>query len=309
MKRVLVTGASGFIGRHCLPILLARGYEVYAVGFRTSEVTLLGVHWRRADLLDANQIVDLLRDTQPTHLMHFAWCTTPGTYWTMPENLNWLQASLTLVQAFVQNGGQRLVTAGTCAEYDWHYGYCSEMVTPLMPTTLYGTCKNSLHHVLTAFAKEAGLSAAWGRIFFVYGPFEQQQRLVPSVINSLLRGEAARCSHGNQIRDFLHVEDVADAFVALLNGEMSGPVNIASGLPLALKDVIGEIAARFNRPDLVEWGAIAAAADEPPFLVADTRRLTAEVGWTPRHNLVSGLAQTIEWWRRRFEYATYESAA
>jgi nucleoside-diphosphate-sugar epimerase len=145
------------------------------------------------------------------------------------------------------------------------------------------------------------LSAAWGRIFFVYGPFEQQQRLVPSVIKSLLKGEAARCSTGTQIRDFLHVADVAEAFVALLESDVTGPVNVASGRPAALQDVIGVIAARFDRPDLIHWGAIPAAPDEPPLLVADTRRLTHEVGWSPRYNLESGLRQTIEWWQARFK--------
>lgn len=307
-ERVLITGATGFIGRHCLPALLERGYEVHAVGFNTPGGVLPGIQWHRANLLDVNQVSGLLHNLRPTHLMHFAWYATPGRYWTAVENLSWLQASLALAQAFAQNGGQRLVGAGTCAEYDWRFGYCSEAMTPLMPATLYGICKNALQNVLDVFAKQAGLSAAWGRIFFVYGPYERPQRLVPSVINSLIKGEVARCSHGQQFRDFLHVADVAEAFVTLLESDVNGPVNIASGHPIALKDMISEIAARLGRPDLIHWGVVPTAPDEPPLLMADTRRLMGEVGWGPQHDLDNGLTQTIEWWQARFK-ETIDGAA
>jgi nucleoside-diphosphate-sugar epimerase len=119
------------------------------------------------------------------------------------------------------------------------------------------------------------------------------------VVQSLLRGEPARCSHGNQIRDFLHVEDAAAAFVALLDAEtVAGAVNIASGRPVALKDLIGSIAVELGREDLIRLGAVPAQANEPPLLLADVARLRDEVGWQPRYTLETGLAQTVEWWRR-----------
>ena len=187
--------------------------------------------------------------------------------------------------------------AGSCAEYDWRYGYCSEATTPLAPTTLYGICKYSLQLMLSAFSKQAGLSAAWGRIFFLFGQYEHPDRLVAYVIRSLLREEMARCSHGNQIRDFLYVQDVADAFVVLLDSAVSGPINIASGRPVALRELIYKIAAKFKREDLVQLGAVSTPPDEPPLLVADVRRLHDEVDWTPKYDLDTGLEQTIEWWK------------
>lgn len=187
--------------------------------------------------------------------------------------------------------------AGTCAEYDWQYGYCSEQITPLSPATTYGTCKHSLQNMLDAFASQTGISAAWGRIFFVYGPYEPPERLVPAVIRSLLQSQPARCSHGKQIRDFLYVRDVADAFVALLDSPATGSVNIGSGNPVTLKDIIENIAAQLERPDLIRLGAIPPAASDPPLLVADVSRLTDEVGWQPRFSLDAGLAETINWWK------------
>jgi nucleoside-diphosphate-sugar epimerase len=150
--------------------------------------------------------------------------------------------------------------------------------------------------MLFAFANQASLSAAWGRIFFLYGPHEHPSRLVASVIRALLRGEPAPCSHGNQIRDWLYVQDVADAFVALLNSDVTEPVNIASGQPVSIRDVVYRIAGHLGREDLIRLGAVPTLANEPPFLLADIRRLREQVGWRPKFTLETGLAQTIEWW-------------
>lgn len=297
MKRVLLTGATGFIGRHCLPLLSAKGYGVHAVTSKMPPDNVSGVQWHQADLLSSEQVSALIARVEPTHLLHLAWFVVPGNYWTSLENLRWVQASLDLLQAFALHGGQRVVMAGTCAEYDWKYGYCSERITPLRPATLYGICKHSLQIMLDAFARQTGLSAAWGRIFFVYGPHEHPDRLVSSVIRSLLQGEPARCSPGNQIRDYLYVQEVADAFVALLESDVSGPVNIASGRPVALKDVIYKIAERLGRRDLIQLGALPTSASEPRLLVADVSRLSDEVGWSPKYDLDRGLEQTIGWWK------------
>lgn len=301
MKRLLITGATGFIGRHCLPLLTTDGYEVHAVAQTSSlaDFDANQVNWHRVDLLDQFQVQGLVAHVHPTHLLHFAWYTTPGKYWTSPENVRWVQASLALLQAFAENGGQRVVMSGTCAEYDWKYGYCSEQTTPLVPATLYGICKHSVQMIMRTYAEQRGLSSAWGRIFFLYGPYEHPDRLVASVIQSLLKKETARCSHGNQIRDFLHVHDVAAAFVALLSSHVTGAVNVASGQLVSLKDVIFRIADQLYSRDLVQLGDIPTSLTDPPLLVANTRRLNEEVGWRPTYDLDKGLSQTIEWWRKR----------
>ena len=296
MKRVLVTGATGFIGRHSLADLLASGYEVHAVTIDGALTESNEINWHPIDLLASHQVDKLLTSLRPSHLLHFAWYATPGKYWSAPENVLWEQASLALLQAFARQGGQRIVMAGTCAEYDWNYGFCSEQYTPLTPRTLYGTCKHALQLTLQASAAQLQLSAAWGRIFFLYGPHEHPNRLVSSVIRALLKGEPALCSHGNQVRDFSHVSDVAHAFVALLDSAVTGPVNIASGQASTIRDVISLIAERIDRVDLVRLGALPVSPAEPAFLVADVRRLQNEVGWRPRYSLAEGLDQTIGWW-------------
>src|SRR5579864_1844687 len=292
-KRVLVTGASGFIGRHSLPALAERGFDVHAV-YANSVPDGPGT-WHRADLMDSTQRDQLLREVRPTHLLHLAWYTVHRLYWTSLENLRWVEASLALLRGFVDNGGQRAVLAGTCAEYDWRYGFCSEEVTPTNPATLYGASKNALQRVAAAFARQVGISLAWGRVFFPFGPGEQPDRLVPSVIQSLQGGKPVRCSHGRQYRDFLYVGDCAEAFAALLESEVEGAVNIASGQPVTIREVVEMIVAGIRKAGTVpiEYGSISIAANDPPLLLADIHRLTHEVGWTPRTDLVEGLRLTI----------------
>ena len=151
------------------------------------------------------------------------------------------------------------------------------------------------------FSRRNNIAAVWGRVFFLYGPHEKPGRLVSSVIRSLLHEKEANCSHGRQIRDFLHVADVASAFTAILDSDVTGPVNIASGQPVRIGEIVAEIARQIGRKDLVRLGAIEASPAEPAVFVADVQRLFSEVGWKPKHDLSSGIADSIQWWKRHPE--------
>lgn len=201
------------------------------------------------------------------------------------------------MRAFAENGGKRLVAAGSCAEYQLTYGYCSEAVTPVQPDSMYGLTKSLLQKTIQKYAETHEVSAAWGRVFYLYGPYEDPARLVPSVINSLLANRDAECTHSNQIRDYLYVADAADALTALLNSRLDGPVNIGSGEPIKLKEIVNLIGDMTCRRNLVKLGARPARGGEPPFIVADTRRLRESLGWAPGTSLRVGMQRTIEWWR------------
>ncbi len=297
MKRVLVTGATGCVGRHVLPRLVEGGWEVWAVRSRTAAPDVRGVQWRVANLLENDDVRRLVDEVKPTHLLHLAWYIAPGKWAAAPENFQWVRASLNLVTAFRDAGGTRAVSAGSCLEYDWNYGYCSEARTPCAPHTAYGTCKHALQLLTSALAASGGFSSAWGRIFFLYGPHEHPERLVASVIRSVLASQPARTSHGQQVRDYLYVDDVADAFVRLLESGVQGPINVASGQAITLRDIVLRIGELTGRPELIQLGAIPAAATDTPLVVADVTRLRTELGWTPAWDLTRGLRATIDWWR------------
>lgn len=297
-KSVLLTGATGFIGRHAIAPLIARGYEIHAVTSKP-ERTAQNVHWHRANLLDARETAQLVAGVRPTHLLHFAWYAEPGKFWKSKENFRWLEAGIALLQRFSESGGRRAVMAGSCAEYDWDYGYCSEAVTPCRPQTPYGTCKLALQEVLRSYSETEKLSSAWGRLFHLYGPAEHPARLVSSVITSLLGNETAKCTHGSQIRDFMHVEDAASAFAALLDSDVEGPVNISTGTPVTLRKVVLAAADCLGMRERVHFGAIAAPEGEPPLLVGDCRRLAIEVGWHQQLELHKGMEKTVDWWKKK----------
>ena len=283
--RVLVTGGSGYLGQRTVSQLIARGADVHAVS-RSA-----------VDLLAPDTAEALIAAVRPDALVHFAWNATPGEYWTTPENVAWRDATARLARAFFAAGGTHFVGAGTCAEYSWTTGEpLNERRSETRPATLYGQCKIDAWREVAHAAEAAHASAAWGRIFNVFGGDEHPSRLVPSVARSLLRNEPALCTHGEQVRDFLHVDDVADAFATLATQpDVRGPINIASGTPTRVRDLVEGLATRLGHPELVRYGARPML--EPMSITADVSRLRDEVRWRPKITLDQGLEKAARFWR------------
>ena len=291
-RTALVTGAAGFLGRHCVPALSARGFEIVAVG-SAARPAGPGLRWRVCDLRDPAACAALVTDECPTHLLHLAWITTPGEFWESRENLAWLAAGVRLVDAFYAAGGSRAVALGSCAEYAVTDETCIEDATPIAPDTIYGKAKAALHLALQAAAQGRG-GYAWARLFFPYGPGEAAGRYIPSLIGGLLRGEAVACTHGRQVRDFVFVTDAAEACVALLDSDASGAYNVGAGGGLSLREVAEAVVAQLGHGELLRFGARAAPAYDPPRIVADVAKLRRLTGWAPRTALAEGLRRSIE---------------
>jgi nucleoside-diphosphate-sugar epimerase len=298
VSRVLVTGGAGFIGLPMVTRLAGRGEEVHALHLRSSPPQLDGVHWHRVDLLNERSVDALMGELQPERLVHLAWYTKHGSVLEAAENVLWVERSLSLLRAFARHGGRRVVMLGTCAEYDWSRAEAplSESGSSLAPGSLYGTAKDALRRVASVYAHQEGIELAWGRPFFLYGPREATGRLVPSVIRSLLAREAVATSSGEQVRDFMYVEDVASAVAALLDSSVVGDVNIASGTGVSVSEVVDGLVLLIGGPELVQRGALSDRPWEPGLIVADVTRLRDDVGYRTRWSLAEGLAATVRWW-------------
>lgn len=303
--RVLLTGAGGFIGAQVARALLTRGAEVHAVVRDRSRAPRLDaiaseltIH--EADLVDPAATARVIAASKPDTCVHGAWYAVPGKYLDAPENLTHVAASTDLAQRLVHAGCKRLVGLGTCFEYDTSLGSLLRESSPTRPRFLYAASKLALHDMLSAYAPLAKLGFAWCRIFYQYGPMEARERLVPHVIDRLLGGQTAETSEGGQVRDFLHVADVGAAIATVALSELEGAVNIGSGVPVTVREVVEAIARLCGAEDRVRFGALPYRPNDPMHVCADVTRL-ASLGFTPRFDLERGLADTIE--RRREELA------
>jgi len=295
LKRVLLTGAGGYVGRHMIDGLLGRDFEVHGVSQQVREADAR-LTWHAVDLFDHDATAALCTSVAATHLVHLAWETEPGQFWESGNNALWQAASEHLLKSFVQSGGKRAVLAGTCAEYDWTDGHCIAGVTPLRGQSAYSRAKLAFRDAAIALAEKRELNVAWARVFFSFGPHERKRRLVPAITLALLAGERARCTDGEQLRDFLYVADVADAMAAVADSDFDGDINIAHGDATTIKQLVALIAAKLDASERVDFGAFPRPANDPPRISADVSGLRS-IGWAPHHTLDAAIDETIAWWR------------
>ncbi|HNP63299.1 MAG TPA: NAD(P)-dependent oxidoreductase [Woeseiaceae bacterium] len=295
---MLLTGADGYIGRSMQQALLARDYEVHAIS-RNPKPSTDTITWHQVDLFDPAAVDNLLANYGGSHLIHLAWVTEPGAYWQSADNARWRDTSIALLRRFSAHGGQRVVLAGTCAEYDWSNGHCVEGSTPLVARSPYTEAKLAFREAALEFSDTSGMDLAWARVFFSFGPDEHPARLVPSVVNALLHGERARCSDGRQVRDFMYVRDLAAAFAAVLDSTFCGDINIASGEAVSIKDLVTRIAVKMGADQRLDFGARPRQAGEPDRITADISKLTKIVGFESKTKLETAIDETIAWWQRQ----------
>lgn len=289
--RVLLTGASGFLGQHVLAALRERRIDTVVVGRRPPAASA-GTHFIEADLLAVTDFPALVRQARASHLLHLAWYAEHGKYWSSPLNLRWVEATVRLAEAFYEAGGEAVAGAGTCAEYDWASGYCREETSPLVPASLYGVAKDATRRLLMALAERHQRPCAWGRVFFPYGRGEPATKLVPS-LEQVFRGrQPAFGVNLRNYRDFLHVSDVASAFMTLLDVGAHGVYNVSSGEPVRLREFVAELARLCGGDAQAVLALEPARKNEPPLVVGDCSRLKA-LGWQPALSLSDGLRASL----------------
>ena len=283
-KKVLITGGTGFIGRNVVDELVFPPFAPEKEGLIQYEM----------NLMDTDAVNKFLKEHNFENLIHLAWYVGPKCH-VHDLNLDWTLATLNLLKSFKENGGKRFAGAGTISEYEYKYGYLLEDETPTSPKTLYGESKNSIYKIASVYCKQNGIEFKWPRIFNLYGPAEKSQRLMPSVINSCLKGEDVKVSDCLKFQDYLHVKDTACGIVDVFESDIEGAVNICSGKPVQLRTIVEKIAELTNFKGKILWGAIPAAFGDE-VVVGNNEKLKS-IGWNQKYSLEEGLKETIDWWK------------
>lgn len=286
--RVLVTGASGFVGRPVVQALAARGFEVVGAARRRPQDLGGAAEWIEADVL-AEAPERLVEAARAERLVHLAWIATPGVYAHGRVNADWLAASARLAEAFLAAGGRRIVGAGTCLEYD---------VDETGSRTLYGAAKHACRLAFERIAAaNPGASCAWARIFYMLGRHDAPARFASALARSLARGEPMAVSTGQVERDFIDVRDCGEAIARLAGSDAAGAFDIATGRALLQGDLAARFAERAGRPDLLRVDPGLDRPGDPPRLVGDPGPLIRATGFSPRYSLEESIDDVLDFWR------------
>lgn len=267
-KRILLTGANGFVGRQIMRALSEQDVELVPV-VRTGKEVEIDKATPISKVIASDDLFSESVDWWTAAcegidtVVHTAWYTEPGDCLRSDKNVDCLQGSIALARGAIASTVRRFVGIGTCFEYDLTKRVLS-MDVPLAPTSTYGDFKAALYLALSHWLPGNGIEFAWCRLFYLYGEGEHPRRLVPFIKERLSKGEPAELTSGTQIRDFLDVRKAGELIAQAALGSQQGAINICSGVPVTVRQLAERIADDFGRRDLLEFGARPDNFVDPP---------------------------------------------
>lgn len=310
-QHVLITGITGCIGSavarrlteqgvRTSGLVRAHGAPAFSLARAARQRNLSGATLVPCESASVEELTYILDEVQPHAIIHLA---AAGVSPRDREVTNLLKTNVdltvNLMLAAERSVRPIIVHVGSCFEYADSGSADLSETSPTHPFSLYGASKSASVHLAVGLAIELQLRLVVLRLFGVYGASESPDRFVPAVIRNLAAGQAMALTPGTQQRDLMFVEDMADAFATALNHmellENLGIYNICTGQATTIRQVGETIAQEMKCPaSLLEWGAMPPRVGEPDRIVGDGSRFMEATGWRPKHDLRSGLRQTIQ---------------
>ena len=304
--KIIITGASGFVGRHLVDIFKDTDHEIHATYHQKKHSQELSkINWHKLDLFQDAEVKKLINQIKPTHIIHLAWYTEHGKFWKSEKNKEWMDASIKLFQEFKKNNGKRFILSGTKAEYfdgEFIEQYlnttfeCNEFDEP-NPDTVYGKYKNFLHKELKKLDNESKRSLVWARIFDTYGPYENEKKFCSYVIKNCIDRKKIVCNNPSLGMDFLHVYDIANAFKFILEKDFIGTINVSSGKTVTLKYISEYITKKFNCENLLELNH---ESKDRRQMFGNNSTLK-NLGWNKKYTIENGLDDLIKFYLDDYE--------
>ncbi|MHB1304798.1 MAG: NAD-dependent epimerase/dehydratase family protein [Acidiphilium sp.] len=303
--RLFVTGVGGFVGAAVVHAALLAGHEVFGTirpGGNLARVRAIGSGFQalELDMRDREAVISALAAIRPEVLIHSAWGgVTSQSRGGLSQVTNNIDAACHLLIAGAAVGLKKFVGIGSQSEYGLLAGRVDERHLP-EPTSLYGAAKLSVLHLTQQLSAQAGTSFAWLRLFATYGPGDNPNWLIPSLINQMLAGVRPRTTEAIQLWDYLYIDDVATGILAVAtHSGAAGVFNLGSGQPIAVRMIVERIRDRVAPGLDLVFGEVPYSPSQIWHMEADVSRLKNATGWAPAVDLSSGLDRTVAWYRKQ----------
>lgn len=303
MKRVIVTGSTGFIGSNLARRLLIDGHQIHLLvrpGYSPWRIRAIRkeVHLHQVDFQDANALKGIVRRIRPDWIFHLA---ASGAYSWQTDLASMVQTNIVgtinLVEACLQTGFETFVNTGSSSEYGFKTIAPSETEW-LEPNSYYAVTKASASLYCRYIAQSRKLRLNTLRLYSAYGPYEEPKRLMPTLIQYGLKGKLPPLVNPDTARDYIYVEDVINAYLLVASGkelEAGAIYNVGSGVQTTLREVVQVAKKVLNISKEPTWGTMQQRIWDTNMWMANSRKLQNELEWHVGYTFEQGFRKTVEW--------------